>query len=38
MEFLGECVRYDGLPEAINRTQYLLPRMGRIAARHPPSG
>jgi hypothetical protein len=28
-EFLGECARYDGLAEAINRTQYLLPRMDR---------
>jgi hypothetical protein len=26
-EFLGECARYDGLAETINRTQYLLPRM-----------
>lgn len=26
-EFLGECARFDGLPETINRTQYLLPRM-----------
>jgi formylglycine-generating enzyme required for sulfatase activity len=28
-EFLGECAQYDGLAEAINRTQYLLPRMDR---------
>jgi formylglycine-generating enzyme required for sulfatase activity len=26
-EFLGECARFDGLAEAINRTQYLVPRM-----------
>lgn len=30
-EFLGECARYDGLAEAINRCQYLLPRMDRDA-------
>jgi formylglycine-generating enzyme required for sulfatase activity/energy-coupling factor transporter ATP-binding protein EcfA2 len=28
-EFLGECARFDGLAEAINRTQYLVPRMDR---------
>jgi TPR repeat protein/energy-coupling factor transporter ATP-binding protein EcfA2 len=28
-EFLGECARFDGLAEAINRTQYLVPRMSR---------
>jgi tetratricopeptide (TPR) repeat protein len=26
-EFLGDCARFDGLAETINRTQYLLPRM-----------
>jgi hypothetical protein len=26
-EFLGECARFDGLAQTINRTQYLLPRM-----------
>ena len=26
-EFLGECTRFDGLAETINRTQYLVPRM-----------
>jgi hypothetical protein len=26
-EFMGECARFDGLAETINRTQYLLPRM-----------
>ena len=30
-EFLGECARYDGLAEAFNRTQYLVPRMKRDA-------
>jgi formylglycine-generating enzyme required for sulfatase activity len=28
-EFLGECARFNGLAEAINRTQYLVPRMDR---------
>ena len=28
-EFLGDCARYPGLAEAINRTQYLLPNMDR---------
>jgi TPR repeat protein len=28
-EFLGDCARFDGLSEAINRTQYLVPPMGR---------
>jgi hypothetical protein len=28
-EFLGECARFDGLAEAVNRTQYLVPRMDR---------
>ncbi|HRG71550.1 MAG TPA: hypothetical protein PLH95_07915, partial [Thauera aminoaromatica] len=26
-EFLGACSRYEGFAEAVNRTQYLLPRM-----------
>lgn len=26
-EFLGECARFDGLAEVINRTQYLVPRL-----------
>jgi len=30
-EFLGECARFEGLAEAINRTQYLVPRMQRDA-------
>ena len=28
-DYLGECARFFGLPEAINRGQYLVPRMGR---------
>jgi formylglycine-generating enzyme required for sulfatase activity len=28
-EFLGECARFNGLAETINRTQYLVPRMER---------
>lgn len=32
-DFLGECARFDGLPEAINRGQYLVPRMGRAQRR-----
>ncbi len=28
-EFLGDCVRYRGLPEAINRGQYLVPQLLR---------
>jgi formylglycine-generating enzyme required for sulfatase activity len=30
-EFLGECARFGGLAEAINRAQYLVPRMDRDA-------
>ena len=26
-EFLGECARFNGFAEAVNRTQYLVPRM-----------
>ncbi len=40
-EFLGNCARYPGLAEAINRTQYLLPNMGRadlIRAIREPAG
>jgi hypothetical protein len=32
-DFLGECAQFDGLPEAINRGQYLVPRMGRAQRR-----
>ncbi len=28
-EFLGDCARYSDLAEAVNRTQYLLPKMKR---------
>jgi WD40 repeat protein len=28
-DFLGECVQFPGLPEAINRGQYLIPRLDR---------
>jgi len=30
-EFLGVCARFQGLAEAVNRTQYLLPQMERPA-------
>jgi hypothetical protein len=32
-EFVGECVAFDGLPEAINAGQYLVPRLSRDALR-----
>src|SRR6185295_14356408 len=28
-EFLGDCVKYRGLPEAINEGQYLVPQLTR---------
>ena len=28
-DFLGECSRFRGLPEALNRSQYLIPRLTR---------
>ena len=28
-EFLGDCVRFRGLPEAINKSQYLVPQLNR---------
>lgn len=28
-EFIGECARFDGLPDAVNRGQYLVPRLNR---------
>lgn len=37
-EFIGECMLFDGLPEAINTGQYLIPRMGRDALRRAISG
>ena len=30
-EFLGDCARFKGLAEAINRTQYLVPGMDRAS-------
>jgi TPR repeat protein len=30
-EFLGDCARFDGLAETINKTQYLVPRMDEDA-------
>ncbi|MFT3908237.1 MAG: hypothetical protein QM737_02330 [Ferruginibacter sp.] len=32
-EFLGDCVRYKGLPEAINKSQYLVPQLTRNQVR-----
>jgi formylglycine-generating enzyme required for sulfatase activity len=28
-DFLGDCIQFQGLPEALNRSQYLVPRMSR---------
>jgi photosystem II stability/assembly factor-like uncharacterized protein len=28
-DYLGDCARFDGLPEALNRGQYLVPRLTR---------
>jgi hypothetical protein len=28
-DFLGDCAQFFGLPEAINKGQYLVPRMNR---------
>ncbi len=28
-DFLGDCARFSGLPEALNRGQYLIPRLSR---------
>ncbi len=28
-DFLGDCTRFPGLPEALNRSQYLIPRLSR---------
>jgi hypothetical protein len=28
-DFLGDCAQFDGLPEALNNNQYLVPRMAR---------
>jgi hypothetical protein len=32
-EFIGECMAFGGLPEAVNAGQYLVPRMSREALR-----
>lgn len=32
-EFLGDCVKFRGLPEAINKGQYLVPQLSRIQIR-----
>ncbi len=32
-DFLGDCAQFDGLPEAINEGQYLVPRMSRAERR-----
>lgn len=37
-DFLGDCTRYEGLTEAINEGQYLLPRMTREERRMAISG
>jgi hypothetical protein len=37
-EFIGECMAFHGLPEAINEGQYLIPRMSRDALRRAITG
>ncbi len=37
-DFLGDCAQFPGLPEAINRSQYLVPRMSRDERRAAVSG
>jgi hypothetical protein len=32
-DFIGDCMEYPGLAEAVNDGQYLVPRMGRDALR-----
>ena len=32
-DYLGDCAQFDGLPEALNRSQYLVPRLTRDQAR-----
>jgi formylglycine-generating enzyme required for sulfatase activity len=32
-EFLGDCTQFPGLPEALNRSQYLIPRLTREQCR-----
>ncbi len=38
VDFLGDCTRFDGLAEAINESQYLVPRMSRNERRLAISG
>lgn len=37
-DFIGDCMEYPGLPEAINQGQYLIPRMTREELRSAVSG
>ncbi len=37
-DFLGECARFRGLPEALNESQYLVPRMTRDQLREAING
>ena len=37
-DFIGDCMEYPGLPEAINQGQYLIPRMTRDEMRHAIAG
>jgi predicted nuclease with TOPRIM domain len=37
-EFIGECMAFGGLPEAVNAGQYLVPRMSREALRAAATG
>src|SRR5271165_908158 len=32
-DYLGDCARFEGLPEALNRSQYLVPRLTREQTR-----
>src|SRR6185436_19343233 len=29
-DFIGDCARFFGMPEAMNKTQYLVPRLNRV--------
>ena len=37
-DFIGDCMEYPGLPEAVNAGQYLMPRMTRDEVRSPLQG
>ena len=37
-DFIGDCMEYPGLPEALNKGQYLVPRMTRDELRAAVSG